>query len=720
LRATTASLEGYLESPGPWHPATGSLVIAGWVFSRERPIRAVELAIDGGAPVALAYGVQRTDVERLHPTEPSRASGFGALVPLADSTQPVVRIELFVTLDDGRRMPWMERDVRLYEAGPVARLTRVASVVMNAARTAISTRRLPPEPQMWAGALLRHWQGVPYHQPVRREKPEPFNRARFERSYRSFLATLADQPIPHEDLADVGHVDVVVLGGKAPLDWLIDATRRAKMAAFWVVWSGERPSDAQRGSLDRCAADRLRHAELGELSNRDGRWQPPGTAECVVLIDERTVPIGAGLARAVRGLRESHADWVYTDDDRVDANGQRLDAYFKGGFSPELLLFDDSATRLAAVRRDAITRAGGLSATAGDAQLVDLLFRVWRNGGRVHHLADVCCHRLEPVSSVPSERHRTVAREAVAAATNGKATIELSKDSRPRVHWSRPALNARVTIVIPTRDRVELLRACVDTLNRTVDPGRADLLIVDDRSERVDTREYLDRLSHDSRVACRVLRAPDVGGPFNYSRLMNLAAEHVLTPLLLHLNNDIEAIEPGWLDQLAGWLSDPLVGAAGAKLIYRDGSIQHAGVFVSPWHGTPDHLFRRLAAGDPGYQWLADRTRNVSAVTGACLLTRTALYRELGGFDAEHLAVQFNDVDYCLRLAAQGFRIVYEPAAVLYHDESASRGRAFDYRENAYFQATHRDYRDPFVSPQLDADSLCGATPVVMSPARAR
>ena len=121
------------------------------------------------------------------------------------------------------------------------------------------------------------------------------------------------------------------------------------------------------------------------------------------------------------------------------------------------------------------------------------------------------------------------------------------------------------------------------------------------------------------------------------------------------MNNDVEAIEPGWLDQMAGWLFRPGVGVVSAKLLYADDSIQHVGVLVSSWHGTPEHLFRRLAGDDAGYQRWPHRARNVSAVTGACLLTRTALYRDLGGFDAEHLAVQFNDIDYCLKAIAAGF-----------------------------------------------------------------
>ena len=183
---------------------------------------------------------------------------------------------------------------------------------------------------------------------------------------------------------------------------------------------------------------------------------------------------------------------------------------------------------------------------------------------------------------------------------------------------------------------------------------------------------------------------------------------------MLHLNNDIEAIAPGWLDQLSGWLAFRDIGVVGAKLLYPDGSIQHAGVIVSPSHGAPGHLFNRLTGNDTGYQWLPHRVRNVSAVTGACLLTRTDLFHELGGFDEEHLGVQFNDTDYCLRAIATGKRVVYEPSAVLFHHESASRGRDYDYRETLFFLEKYRDYQDPFASPRLDVTSLYGPTPLAV------
>jgi GT2 family glycosyltransferase len=210
-----------------------------------------------------------------------------------------------------------------------------------------------------------------------------------------------------------------------------------------------------------------------------------------------------------------------------------------------------------------------------------------------------------------------------------------------------------------------------------------------------------------------VVRAPDSGGTFNYARLMNLAARHVDTPLMLHLNNDVEAIAPGWLEQMQGWLTVPGIGIVGPKLLYPDGAIQHAGVMVMPGLFTPEHLFHRVANDDPGYQWLPHRLRNVTAVTGACMLTRTALFRDAGGFDEEHLPVQFNDIDYCLRVIARGHRIVYEPAAVLRHRTSASRAGQHDYRENMYFLNKYRNVIDPYISPDVEPLSMLGRTPVL-------
>jgi GT2 family glycosyltransferase len=639
----------------------------------------VEVAVDDAPAVAISYGLVRSDVASRYGIAAER-SGFIGLVPVArHEDRRTLRLACHVVLEGGHRVRWHQRTVRLYDAGLAARLDRLAGAIREALQVSARERRLPPAIGNWPATLWRHWRGDHVATPVRVAQPTPFDRARFEESFRRARAADDDRAITAQrDSLDEGPVITV-------------------------------PSDSNT---------------LARLCDDGGRWLPPGDSEFVVLLDPTTVPTRDGLARVRQAIVESAADWVYSDDCRRDAAGAEYDPYLKGTFSREQALFDDYATRLAIGRRSAIARAGGLDASFGEAAIHDLVLRLASSGARFHHLAHVCAYRAHEARAVRSAQHLRAAEHALNGEQLRGISVGLCRApwlgaEHPRVVWPDAMLDAQpVTIVIPTRDQVALLQRCIDSLRRTVHPRRTRLLIVDDRSRQRATRDYLEALARTSEFACVVTRLSHRDGQFNYARLMNHAARLVETPLMLHLNNDIEAIAPGWLDQMCGWMSQPGVGIVGAKLLYRDGSIQHAGVAVSSSHGVPTHIFRRLVAGEEGYQQLAHRLRNVSAVTGACLLTRTALYRELEGFDADHLPVQFNDVDFCLRAAARGCRVVYEPAAVLYHEESASRGGAFDYRENAYFLATYPEYREPFVSPQIAPDSWFGSTPLVASPNR--
>ena len=721
MRSHASEIEGYLESPAAWHPVGDNLVIAGWAFGRTANVREITVSINDGPPQPLGFGLVRADVARRYPGHGNQRSGFAGNIDLPAPVASRLVVKMFATLDDGRRVQWCERGVRLFGDGWRARVGRVGTVIANALREALRTQRLPGPPTQWPGVLLQHWRGVGHGGPPRDASAAAFDGERFAASCRAFFGVGPEErlaPLPSDSAT------VVLIADRSfqPEAW---PAHFASAGAEHEVWIVSTSSDAE-AELPAHDGNRVRHVPLAALQDGRGFWLPPGSAERVVLLDGSCLPTSDGPSRAIRASLASGVDWLYTDDVLLGGPPE-VDPYFKGAFSPELALVDDYATRLAVVRRDAIVRVGGLRADAGCAQIYDLLLRVSAAGASIGHCPEVCCQRIAPVPAVPDADHRAAAERALNAEGAAGAAIEVRARpsapglALPYVKWSSGVADAGgLTIVIPTRDRVPLLQRCVESLRRTVDPAGVTLLIVDDRSSEADTRDYLDRLEHEGVFRCVVLRPSADDRRFNYARLMNAAADVVQTPLMLHLNNDVEALEPGWLDQMAGWLLRPGVGVVGAKLLYADHSIQHAGVLVSSWHGIPEHVFRRLAGGDAGYQRWPHRPRNVSAVTGACLLTRTALYRDLGGFDAEHLAVQFNDVDYCLKTIAAGFRVVVEPAAVLRHDESASRGRTFDRRENAWFIEAHRDYRDLFASPHFDHDSLCGPTPVVTSPERTR
>ncbi|HEY2618378.1 MAG TPA: glycosyltransferase family 2 protein [Acetobacteraceae bacterium] len=228
-----------------------------------------------------------------------------------------------------------------------------------------------------------------------------------------------------------------------------------------------------------------------------------------------------------------------------------------------------------------------------------------------------------------------------------------------------------VSLIVPTRDRAELLARCVDGLLRRTDYRPIELLIVDNDSTEPETHALFARLAADPRV--RVITSP---GPFNYSALNNRAVNVARGDILVLVNNDVDVIERHWLTEMTALVVQPDVGAVGAKLWYADDRLQHGGIVLGAGavEGVGAHLQPNAARDDQGYFGRLGLSRDVSAVTGACLAVRRSVYLSVGGLDEANLPVAFNDVDLCLRLRERGFRIVWTPFAELYHLESATRG----------------------------------------------
>ncbi|BDG07175.1 glycosyltransferase family 2 protein [Anaeromyxobacter paludicola] len=278
--------------------------------------------------------------------------------------------------------------------------------------------------------------------------------------------------------------------------------------------------------------------------------------------------------------------------------------------------------------------------------------------------------------------------------------FQLEDRSGPAAPGARPPElrgDPLVSIVIPTRDRVGLLRGAVASLEARTPRPRFELVLVDNGSADPEALRYLAELSGRGH---RVVRRD---APFNWSELSNLGARAGRGELLLFLNNDVEALEPGWLAALAARAQDPEVGPVGARLLYPDGTVQHAGVIVGQG-GTAGHPFRGALPDAPGPLFGPGVARDWSAVTGACLLVRREVFEALGGFD-ERLPVAYNDVDFCLRARERGLRVAYEPAATLLHREQASRARVDPWRDGVRFRRRWRAFLeagDPYGHPGLD------------------
>ena len=405
---------------------------------------------------------------------------------------------------------------------------------------------------------------------------------------------------------------------------------------------------------------------------------------------------------------------IYTDEDRMDDTGARSVPEFKPDWSPALADSGLFPGQLSFVPQVRILALGSFRPDYALVPWFDLLLRL---GDRlrpeqVAHLPLVCHHAR---ASVPQEAaaadpiveqtRRALADAAQRRGWSAEPFLPETAHQRHRsfhqLRWAAQNLaRLPVTIVIPTRDRLHLLQECMERLDETVDWRHAKLVIIDDHSRDADAVAYLAAIPQRPDLQCTVVRPADRSAPFNYSHLVNLALPHIDTPLVLHLNNDVNALERGWLEEMTAWFTQPDVGVVGAKLIYPDRTLNHTGIIIGPHGGLADTPFAKTDELTVGVEWHA-AAREVSAVTGACLMTRTALYRALGGFDEKDFGVAYNDVDYCLRVRAAGHRIIYTPQAKLMHWGSATRGVTFNEAEHIAFVRRYPAYRDPYCSPHL-------------------
>ncbi len=414
------------------------------------------------------------------------------------------------------------------------------------------------------------------------------------------------------------------------------------------------------------------------------------------------------------------AQVLYSDEDKIDAAGVRREPYFKPDWNPELLLGQNYPSHFTMIATARVRRLGGLRAGFEGAQDHDLLLRCTEgldprpDGGDVVHIPHILYHwRMHQGSTSTGDAHKSYAARARVRAVQehldrrGLAAQAID-DGRGgcRVIWSRPEPAPRVSILVPTRNGLALLRTCLDSVLALTAYPNYEILVIDNGSDDPATLDYLaDITRRDARV--RVMRDDR---PFNYSALNNAAARRTDGEFLVLLNNDIEVITPEWLDEMVALAAQDGVGAVGARLLYGDGRLQHGGVILLGPRGIAGHAHKFLARDCAGYMGRAMLLQSFSAVTAACLVLRRAHFDAVGGLDERHLAVAFNDVDLCLKLRESGLRNVWTPHAELYHHESVSRGaddtpaKAERFRREVECMSRRwgvRLERDPAYSPWL-------------------
>ena len=414
------------------------------------------------------------------------------------------------------------------------------------------------------------------------------------------------------------------------------------------------------------------------------------------------------LAKAV--LKNPGVDVLYGDEDIITTRGKRETPWFKPRWNPDLFLAQDYLSGACLIRREDALALPPLHPALSEAGLYAILLAITsRPGAKVVHVPHVLAHHpAAPTAALGSEADALAARAAVVA--NHVAPLGAQAHPGPfgtvAVEWPLPDLpRPLVTVIVPTRDHADLLRKSITGVLNATRYRNVEIIIVDNGSREPDTLDYLRRVAANPRVT--ILHDD---GPFNFSRLNNLAARAAKGDYLCLLNNDIEIIDETWLSALMRQATRPGVGAVGAKLLYDDHSIQHAGITIGLGQAA-GHGHRFLKNDEPGYFARAHVPHTVSAVTAACLVVEKAKFWEIGGLDEEGFAVAFNDVDLCLKLQAAGYRNLYEPRSMLIHHESKSRGKDFRaenveryMRELALLQKRWgtATYRDPLHHRALD------------------
>lgn len=500
----------------------------------------------------------------------------------------------------------------------------------------------------------------------------------------------AVQKIRHEiaSLPVTPKISVVMPVYNAPLKFLEEAIRSVQNQLYenWELCIADDASTnhaIHQLLVDFARADpRIKvilRPENGHISAASNSALTLATGEFVALLDnDDLLPQHALYHVAKAIIANPDAALIYSDEDKITQTGQRYDPYFKCQLNYELLLAQNMVCHLGVYRRDILDRIKGFRVGFEGAQDYDLVLRFLENiqTDQVVHLPKILYHwRAIPGSTALDSGEKNYAADAARKAisehlgrTSRSGVVMPAPDtpSLNRVRYALPEQLPSVSIIIPTRDRADLLSMCLDSLLSKTTYSKFEVIIIDNGSVEESTKLLLARQPQ-SRV--RVIRDD---APFNYSRLNNLAVQQSKGDVICLMNNDIEILTPDWLEEMLSFAMQPDIGCVGARLWYPDGRLQHGGVILGIG-GVAGHSHKYLKKGQYGFFGRAALHQSLSSVTAACLMIRRNIWDEVGGLD-ETFAIAFNDIDFCLRVRDLGYRNVWTPYAEMNHHESATRG----------------------------------------------
>lgn len=460
-----------------------------------------------------------------------------------------------------------------------------------------------------------------------------------------------------------------------------------------------------------------RKIENGGIAANSTQGFAAATGEYLTLLDHDDVIYPNALYDVVRSIQNTGADFVYSDEIVLSDDFRQLGGYhFKPDFAPDYLRGVNYITHLAVFSRKLLNAAGAYEDPNFDgAQDHDLILRLTEKATKIYHIkkclyvwraaAGSTAQTMDAKPYAVAAGERAINAHLQRVGLQGEARAIPGAPGAFQLHYELTG-HPRITVMIPNKDHTDDLDRCLTSLYKNAGYDNFEVLVIENNSTDPETERYYAQIPQKF-ANCRVVRYQ---GGFNFSAINNFGAQFANGEHLLLLNNDIEITSKDFLRELLSYSQRPDVGAVGAKLIYPDNEIQHAGVIMGI-NGSAGHSHKGHPADAVGDMYRLVTTQDFMAVTGACLMTKTALYREMGGLDEEKFAVAYNDVDYCLKLWKKGLLNVYTPLAQAIHYESRSRGldtlseNAKRYeREKANFYEKYQPYidnYDPYYNPHF-------------------
>ncbi|MGQ7957260.1 glycosyltransferase [Pseudomonas sp. SP16.1] len=508
--------------------------------------------------------------------------------------------------------------------------------------------------------------------------------------------------------------------------WLAEAIEsvRGQLYPHWELCIADdaSPDPAIRPLLEKFAREDARikvvfREQNGHISAASNSALQLATGDWVALLDHDDLLAEHALYCVADSIiAKPSIRMIYSDEDKINEAGRRHGPYFKCDWNPELFYSHNMICHLGVYHRPLLEQIGGFRLGFEGSQDYDLALRCIEEiePAAIHHIPRVLYHwRVHAESTAGGADAKPYALLAGERAINehfqrrGIAGKVKLISHGYRAHYDLPEKPPLVSLIIPTRNGLQLIRQCIDSIIEKTTYANYEIIVVDNGSDDPAALEYFTALAELDNV--RVLRDER---PFNYSALNNAAVAEAKGEIVGLVNNDIEVISPDWLSEMVGLALQSDVGAVGAKLLYPNDTLQHGGVVIG-LGGVAGHSHKHLGRHDAGYCLRTNIISAYSAVTAACLIVKKSIYQEVNGLNEEDLTVAFNDVDFCLRVREAGYRNVWTPYAELYHHESATRGYEDNPIKQARFAAEvaymkkrwgNQLLNDPAYSPNLTLD----------------